>query len=97
MQFITAHNPFDTQFSELTNIFISLSDNLNVMNVENAFEIGLKIQETFTDKPFKLVSLRKSDKAVTMKALHKGIVVDGETRSIDTYHLSDSIRYIGCF
>lgn len=91
MQFFIDHNPFTASPRSLWNIFNGLTDSKNIVTVENADIIGRQIQEKLTGKLFKEETLLKSDQAVTMKVLKKGIIIAGETHHLDSRLLTQKI------
>lgn len=88
MDFFNSHNPFDTCASGLWNIFSGIADSENKVTAEKADIIGKNIQDKLTGKLFKNVTMLKSDQAVTMKVLKKGIIIADETHHIDTHLLT---------
>ena len=84
----------DSSSSDLWNIFNGITDSENKVTAENADIIGRNIQDKLTSKLFKDETLLKSNQAVTMQVLRKGIVIAGETHRVDSRLLTQ--RMLAC-
>ena len=88
--FLRSHNPFlSDDPTQPRNISRGVVADHRV-NVDDALNIGAKIQERLTEKRFGDVSMKKKDQAQTFSIMRKPIKVDGENvrmSPVRLYHL----------
>ena len=76
--FLHSHNPFSLDDPpQPRNTSTGVVADHRVNHVDDAVNIGAKIQEIFTGKTFGYVTMKKKDQAQTFSIMRKPIKVDG--------------------
>lgn len=83
LKFLKLHNPFCNDYPQLTNIVSGQTDSECKVTVDEAVNLGLKIQLRLVGKSLSDVKMKKSDQAVTMKVLRRGTVIEGKKVFVD--------------